>query len=150
MPVRTEQQEYTAMCLFKDIYDKSLAIESTGSTQQNMNALGLILNLILRSPNKELGYSENAEKMSKSSRGIDTVKPTGMAYGTAVYGASTSEISLMLRYLPQQDMSSLRTFSQSEWTNLLLFFSDFGLIVLQINDSVVASFQSDPSIVLPR
>ncbi|KAA6390161.1 MAG: hypothetical protein EZS28_014314 [Streblomastix strix] len=27
MPVRTEQQEYTAMCLFKDIYDKSLAIE---------------------------------------------------------------------------------------------------------------------------
>ncbi|KAA6311773.1 MAG: hypothetical protein EZS28_056055, partial [Streblomastix strix] len=27
MPVRTEQQEYTAMCLFKDIYDKSLAVE---------------------------------------------------------------------------------------------------------------------------
>ncbi|KAA6384980.1 MAG: hypothetical protein EZS28_019492 [Streblomastix strix] len=26
-PVRTEQQEYTAMCLFKDIYDKSLAVE---------------------------------------------------------------------------------------------------------------------------
>ncbi|KAA6387366.1 MAG: hypothetical protein EZS28_017107 [Streblomastix strix] len=25
--VRTEQQEYTAMCLFKDIYDKSLAVE---------------------------------------------------------------------------------------------------------------------------
>ncbi|KAA6404468.1 MAG: hypothetical protein EZS28_000019 [Streblomastix strix] len=27
MPVRTEQQEYTAMCLFKEIYDKSLAVE---------------------------------------------------------------------------------------------------------------------------
>ncbi|KAA6404430.1 MAG: hypothetical protein EZS28_000051 [Streblomastix strix] len=27
MPVRTEQQEYTAMCQFKDIYDKSLAVE---------------------------------------------------------------------------------------------------------------------------
>ncbi|KAA6327125.1 MAG: hypothetical protein EZS28_053854, partial [Streblomastix strix] len=27
MPVRTEIQEYTAMCLFKDIYDKSLAVE---------------------------------------------------------------------------------------------------------------------------
>ncbi|KAA6391229.1 MAG: hypothetical protein EZS28_013244 [Streblomastix strix] len=27
MPVLTEQQEYTAMCLFKDIYDKSLAVE---------------------------------------------------------------------------------------------------------------------------
>ncbi|KAA6393571.1 MAG: hypothetical protein EZS28_010903 [Streblomastix strix] len=27
MPVRTEQQEYTAMYLFKDIYDKSLAVE---------------------------------------------------------------------------------------------------------------------------
>ncbi|KAA6360225.1 MAG: hypothetical protein EZS28_044248, partial [Streblomastix strix] len=27
MPVRTEQQEYAAMCLFKDIYDKSLAVE---------------------------------------------------------------------------------------------------------------------------
>ncbi|KAA6362855.1 MAG: hypothetical protein EZS28_041618, partial [Streblomastix strix] len=27
MPVRTEQQEYGAMCLFKDIYDKSLAVE---------------------------------------------------------------------------------------------------------------------------
>ncbi|KAA6362328.1 MAG: hypothetical protein EZS28_042144, partial [Streblomastix strix] len=27
MPVRTEQQEYTAMCLFKDIYYKSLAVE---------------------------------------------------------------------------------------------------------------------------
>ncbi|KAA6370436.1 MAG: hypothetical protein EZS28_034037 [Streblomastix strix] len=27
MPVRTEQQEYTAMCVFKDIYDKSLAVE---------------------------------------------------------------------------------------------------------------------------
>ncbi|KAA6372512.1 MAG: hypothetical protein EZS28_031961, partial [Streblomastix strix] len=31
MPVRTEQQEYTAMCLFKDIYDKSLAVEVTVS-----------------------------------------------------------------------------------------------------------------------
>ncbi|KAA6372517.1 MAG: hypothetical protein EZS28_031956, partial [Streblomastix strix] len=27
IPVRTEQQEYAAMCLFKDIYDKSLAVE---------------------------------------------------------------------------------------------------------------------------
>ncbi|KAA6377661.1 MAG: hypothetical protein EZS28_026809 [Streblomastix strix] len=27
MPVRTEQKEYAAMCLFKDIYDKSLAVE---------------------------------------------------------------------------------------------------------------------------
>ncbi|KAA6390292.1 MAG: hypothetical protein EZS28_014184 [Streblomastix strix] len=27
MPVRIEQQEYTAMCLLKDIYDKSLAVE---------------------------------------------------------------------------------------------------------------------------
>ncbi|KAA6393094.1 MAG: hypothetical protein EZS28_011380 [Streblomastix strix] len=27
MPVRTEQQEYTVMCLFKDMYDKSLAVE---------------------------------------------------------------------------------------------------------------------------
>ncbi|KAA6391608.1 MAG: hypothetical protein EZS28_012868 [Streblomastix strix] len=27
MEVRTEQQEYAAMCLFKDIYDKSLAVE---------------------------------------------------------------------------------------------------------------------------
>ncbi|KAA6402672.1 MAG: hypothetical protein EZS28_001802 [Streblomastix strix] len=27
MPVRTEQQEYIVMCLFKDIYDKSLAVE---------------------------------------------------------------------------------------------------------------------------
>ncbi|KAA6370974.1 MAG: hypothetical protein EZS28_033498 [Streblomastix strix] len=27
MPVRTEQQEYGAMCLFIDIYDKSLAVE---------------------------------------------------------------------------------------------------------------------------
>ncbi|KAA6390835.1 MAG: hypothetical protein EZS28_013643 [Streblomastix strix] len=27
MPVRTEQQEYTAMCLFKDVYDKSFEVE---------------------------------------------------------------------------------------------------------------------------
>ncbi|KAA6313358.1 MAG: hypothetical protein EZS28_055766, partial [Streblomastix strix] len=27
MPVRTMQYEYAAMCLFKDIYDKSLAVE---------------------------------------------------------------------------------------------------------------------------
>jgi hypothetical protein len=64
------------------------------------------LNLIFRSPNKALGYSENAEKMSKSSRGIDTVKLTGITYGTAVYGASASEMALMLMYLPQQDISS--------------------------------------------
>ncbi|KAA6402024.1 MAG: hypothetical protein EZS28_002454 [Streblomastix strix] len=31
MPFRTEQQEYIAMCLFKDIYDKSLAVEVTVS-----------------------------------------------------------------------------------------------------------------------
>jgi hypothetical protein len=69
------------------------------------------LNLILRSPNRELGYSENAEKMSKSSRGIETVNLTSIEYGDAVYGASLSEISLILRYLPQQDISSLRTLS---------------------------------------
>ncbi|KAA6386112.1 MAG: hypothetical protein EZS28_018362 [Streblomastix strix] len=79
-----------------------------------MNAPRLILNLILRSPNRLLRYSENAENMRKSSRGVDTVKPTGMAYGDVVYGASVSEISLILRYLPQQDISSLRTLSQTE------------------------------------
>ncbi|KAA6353034.1 MAG: hypothetical protein EZS28_051439 [Streblomastix strix] len=36
MPVRTEQQEYTAMCLFKDIYDKSLAVEVAVSGVLNM------------------------------------------------------------------------------------------------------------------
>ncbi|KAA6359319.1 MAG: hypothetical protein EZS28_045154 [Streblomastix strix] len=35
IPVRTEQQEYTAMCLFKDIYDKSLAVEVAVSGVQN-------------------------------------------------------------------------------------------------------------------
>ncbi|KAA6359296.1 MAG: hypothetical protein EZS28_045177, partial [Streblomastix strix] len=37
MPVRTEQQEYTAMCLFKDIYDKSLAVEVAVSGNQTLN-----------------------------------------------------------------------------------------------------------------
>ncbi|KAA6376054.1 MAG: hypothetical protein EZS28_028418, partial [Streblomastix strix] len=37
MPVRTEQQEYTAMCLFKDIYDKSLAVEVAVSGVLNKN-----------------------------------------------------------------------------------------------------------------
>ncbi|KAA6386722.1 MAG: hypothetical protein EZS28_017752 [Streblomastix strix] len=36
MPVRTEQQEYTAMCLIKDIYDKSLAAEVAVSRILNM------------------------------------------------------------------------------------------------------------------
>ncbi|KAA6390510.1 MAG: hypothetical protein EZS28_013962 [Streblomastix strix] len=31
MPVRTEQQQYGAMCLLKDIYDKSLAVEAAVS-----------------------------------------------------------------------------------------------------------------------
>ncbi|KAA6398927.1 MAG: hypothetical protein EZS28_005547 [Streblomastix strix] len=35
MPIRTEQQEYTAMNLFKDIYDKSLAVEVTVSGKSN-------------------------------------------------------------------------------------------------------------------
>jgi hypothetical protein len=59
------------------------------------------LNLILRSPNNALGYSENAEKMSKSSNGIETEKFTGITYGAAVCGARASEISLILRYFPQ-------------------------------------------------
>ncbi|KAA6359347.1 MAG: hypothetical protein EZS28_045126, partial [Streblomastix strix] len=37
MPVRTEQQEYTAMCLFKDIYDKSLAVEVAVSGNPTLN-----------------------------------------------------------------------------------------------------------------
>ncbi|KAA6383527.1 MAG: hypothetical protein EZS28_020948 [Streblomastix strix] len=35
MPVRTEQQEYAALCLFNDIYDKSLAVEVTVSVILN-------------------------------------------------------------------------------------------------------------------
>ncbi|KAA6364818.1 MAG: hypothetical protein EZS28_039654 [Streblomastix strix] len=35
MPVRTEQQQYAAMCLFKDIYDKSLAVEVAVSGMLN-------------------------------------------------------------------------------------------------------------------
>ncbi|KAA6364097.1 MAG: hypothetical protein EZS28_040376, partial [Streblomastix strix] len=36
MPIHVEQQEFSAMCLFKDIYDKSSAVQVAVSGQLNM------------------------------------------------------------------------------------------------------------------
>ncbi|KAA6356548.1 MAG: hypothetical protein EZS28_047925, partial [Streblomastix strix] len=44
----------------------------------------------------------------------NTLKLTYITYGTTVYGARASDIAIILRYLPQQDISSPRIFSQSE------------------------------------
>ncbi|KAA6365376.1 MAG: hypothetical protein EZS28_039097 [Streblomastix strix] len=36
MPIHVEQQEFSAMCLFKDMYDKSSAVQEAASGQLNM------------------------------------------------------------------------------------------------------------------
>ncbi|KAA6354747.1 MAG: hypothetical protein EZS28_049726 [Streblomastix strix] len=37
MPIHVEQQEFSAMCLFKDMYDKSLAVQVTVSGKLTSN-----------------------------------------------------------------------------------------------------------------
>ncbi|KAA6361895.1 MAG: hypothetical protein EZS28_042577, partial [Streblomastix strix] len=58
MPVRTEQQEYGAMCLFKDIYDKSLAVEVAVSGILNkydceFQGTNIVDNYKIPTPNEE-------------------------------------------------------------------------------------------------
>ncbi|KAA6379461.1 MAG: hypothetical protein EZS28_025013 [Streblomastix strix] len=67
-----------------------------GDTYANTKALGLILNLIFKSPNCSLEQSEKLQNSSMSSSGIDDLKRIGIMQGMDTQSLIASSISLFV------------------------------------------------------
>ncbi|KAA6401845.1 MAG: hypothetical protein EZS28_002622 [Streblomastix strix] len=99
-----------------------LANGTVGLTYANANALGLILNLILRSPKIPLGQSVKTENINKSSKSTEILNLSGIKQGKFVQIPTAFSISLIAIYITLAEM----------------------------NVSVVISFYKLPSVVLLR